>query len=110
MSQLALLTTPAPRLEVYIRTARHVYSGWKLWTSNGTGDGHAQVSVQMQADLTYWISFVGVVGHPETTLITVASIHLNQTNCTGMVGADEIYGLNENNYSTSGKLLSSNCK
>ena len=110
MSQLALLTTPAPRLEVYIRTARHVYSGWKLWTSNGTGDGHAQITVQTQADLTYWISFVGVVGHPETTFITMASIRMNQTNCTRLFSAKEMHGLNQSNYSTSRKLLSSHCK
>ena len=81
VSRLGLVNTFAPRLELYTRTSRHVYSGWKLWTSNGTGEGHVQIPVQNQAGSTNWISFKGVVGHPDTTLISVANIRLNQDKC-----------------------------
>ena len=97
VSRLGLVNTPPPRLEVYIRISRHVYSGWKLWASNGTGEGHAQLSVWAQAQWTYWISFVGVVGHPETTLISVANIRLNQDNCINPDCTQNLCGVNQDN-------------
>ena len=78
---LGLVNAPAPRLEVYIRTSKHVYSGWELWTSNGTGQGHAQISVRTRIGWLYRISFVGVVGHPTMTSISVANIQLRHGNC-----------------------------
>ena len=89
VSALELVKTPPPRLGVYIRTSSHVHSGWQLWTSNGTGDGHTQISVHIQAGLTYWIAFVGVVGHPDTSLISVANVRLLPNNCTILVCEEE---------------------
>ena len=97
VSALGLENTPAPRLEVYIRISRHLFSGWKLWTSNGTGEGHAQISIRGQADSTYRISFVGVVGHPETTLISVANIQLREGSCYPFDCANEMCGIEGKN-------------
>ena len=100
-SSLGLINMPAPRLEVYMRTSMHVYSGWKLWTSNGTGDGHVQISVWAQGGLTYWISFVGVVGHPDTTSISVANIWLHHRSCSGVFCAQDMCGSRQENYTFS---------
>ena len=104
VSRLGLVNTPPPRLEVYIRESRHVYSGSQLWTSNGTGEGHQQISVRTQTGSPYWITFVGVVGHPDTTLITVANIQLSQDNCITFNYTDEDCGVTGRNY------FISNCK
>ena len=97
VSRMGLVNMPAPRLELYIRISRHVYSGWKLWTSNGTGDGHIQISVQTRAKSTYWISFVGVVGHLDTTLISVANIRLNEDKCNTTDCRQEVCVVNQEN-------------
>ena len=103
VSALGLIDTPFPRLEVYIRTSRHAYSGWMLWTSNGTGEGHVQVTVQAQLGLTHRISFLGVVGNPDTTLIIVANIQLNKGICFTLDCAQEICGVNRENYALSNR-------
>ena len=74
---------PPPRLEVYISQAKHVYSGLKMWSSNGTGEGHAQLSIcTTPVAVIYRVSFVGVVGDPGTTLIAVANVQLEEYSCT----------------------------
>ena len=72
---------PPPRLDVYISASSHVFSGWKVWGSNGTGEGHVQIPVQAEPDATFRISFVGVIGDPATTLINVANVALNSGHC-----------------------------
>ena len=92
VSALGLVNAPPPRLELYIRTSRHVYSGWKLWTSNETGEGHAHISFLATARTTYRISFVAVVGHVDTTLIRVANIRLDQGSCSCSDCIQETFG------------------
>ena len=99
-SPLGPVNTPAPRLEIYIRNSRHMYSGWKLWVLDGTGDGHAQISVRTYRGSTYWISFVGVVGHPDTSSISVANIQLKQGNCTDVDCIHGVCGVHEDNFSS----------
>ena len=98
VSPLGLKNMAAPRLEVNIRTSRHVYSGWKLWTSNGTGDGHTHITLWAQAGSTHWISFVGVVGHSDTTLISVANIRQNEGGCASASRVQETCWLERENY------------
>ena len=98
MSPHMLVNMPPPRLEVYISGSKHVYSGWMLWSSNGIGEGHVQVSIRAQTGAMYRISFVGVVGHPDTTLISVANIHMNKGNCTNLACLQEECGLKEEAY------------
>ena len=76
-----LVNTPAPRLEVYLSDSSHVYSGWKLWTSNGTKEGHAQISILAQPASVQRVSFVGIIGDPESTSIRVANIQLSDDSC-----------------------------
>ena len=76
-----LVNTPAPRLEVYLSDSSHVYFGWKLWTSKGTTEGHAQISIWAKPASVQRVSFVGIIGDPESTSIRVANIQLNEANC-----------------------------
>ena len=81
VSRHTLTDTPAPRLEVYVSGSSHVYSGRMLWTSNGTGEGHAQISISAQPWSLQRISFIGIIGDPASTAINVANILLNEGGC-----------------------------
>ena len=100
-----LVDTPAPRLEVYISGSSHVYSVLKLWVSNGTGEGHMKIPIWAQPGSLQRISFVGVVGDPESTAISVAHIRLNVGRCAAV---DCIYPTCEKMMITS--ILSANSK
>ena len=100
-----LVHTPAPRLEIYISGSNHVYSGRKMWTSNGTGEGQVQLFVFAQPKSVQMISFVGIVGDRESTSISVANIVLNGQRCTvSDCGQHNCDG------SSTVSLLSVNCK
>ena len=84
----------SPELEVYISETSHVFSGWKVWGSNGAGEGLVQIPLWAKTGATYRISFVGIINNPSTTLIKVANAKLNQgecnsLNCDSTICADE---------------------
>ena len=81
VSRHTLIDSPAPRLEVYISGSNHIHSGWMLWTSNGTGEGHAQILISAQPWALQTISFVGIIGDRDSTAISVANILLNEGGC-----------------------------
>ena len=83
-----------PELKVYISETAHVFSGWKVWGSNGAGEGLVQIPIWAKPGATYRISFVGIIDDPSTTLIKVANAKLDQgecnsLNCDSTVCADE---------------------
>ena len=95
----------SPELEIYLSQTSHAFSGWKIWGSNGTGEGLAQITVWARPGALYRISFVAITYNPLTTLINVANVKLyrgecNSTICNGSMCADKIY-----NSSTACKLL-----
>ena len=71
----------SPELEVYISETSHVFSGWKVWRSNGTGEGLVQIPIWEKPGATYRISIVGMTNNPRTTLIKVANAKLDQGEC-----------------------------
>ena len=85
----------SPELEVYLSQCSHVFSGRKVWGSDGTGEGLAQIPVWARPGALYRISFVGITYNPLTTLINVANVRLDQDECSsrcdGLVSRDEIY-------------------
>ena len=73
---------PPPRLEVYLNPAVHAYSGSQIWTSNGTGEGHMKISLWARPRVVlYRVSFVGIIGDPDSTLIVIANVVLNEGSC-----------------------------
>ena len=96
MSEISRAQTRLPELEIYISETSHVFSGRKVWGSNGPGEGLVQIPVWSKPGAIYRISFVGIANNPRSTLIKVANVTLNQGECLSLdcdssVCADEIY-------------------
>ena len=89
MAQYSSEYAPSPRLEIYLSPASHMYSGSKVWGSNSTGEGHAQIEISARPGaILQRVAFVGVVGDPDTTLIVVANVRMEEGSCgaTGCKG------------------------
>ena len=86
-----------PELEIYISETSHVFSGRKVWGSDGTGEGLVQFPIQAKPGANYRISFVGLAYKPSTSLIQVASVKLNPGNCSsscsGIECSDRMYDI-----------------
>ena len=85
-----------PELAIYISETSHVFSGSKVWGSNGTGEGLVQIPVWARSGAIYRLSFVGITISPNTTVIKLAKVELNLGNCSTLYSnssleADEIY-------------------
>ena len=82
MAEYSKVSAPSPRLEVYLNPSSHKYSGSLVWGSNGTGEGHVQISVWTRPGAVLQrLAFIGVVGDPSTTLISMANVQLNEGRC-----------------------------
>ena len=77
-----LVNTPVPELQVSMSGSKHVYSGRQLWVSNGTGEGHAQISIWALPGSVQRIGFFGIIGDLESTHISIANILLKENGCT----------------------------
>ena len=81
MSEFTRQRARLPELNVYISETSHVFSGWKIWGSNGTGEGLVQIPIAESPETIYRITFAGITNSPNTTTIQLAKVELNQAQC-----------------------------
>ena len=68
-------------LGVYARTSNHVNTGRKLWFTENTGYDRVQVQIWPKSTAILIIDFIAIIADPETTVIKVASVQLNEGIC-----------------------------
>ena len=80
----------SPELGVYLSQSSHAFSGWKVWGSNGTGEGLAQIPVWARPGALYRISFVTITYDPLNTLVKVANVKMDQGECYSLICEDPL--------------------
>ncbi len=61
-----------------------------LWQRTSTGNGTAEVQIP-KSDRSYWIEFVGTIGDPVETIISVGAIQFEDGDCSDVAMGNEYF-------------------